>query len=128
MRWISVDTETSGLDPYKDQVLSIGACAIKERAVALAQSFEATVRQERASAIENVLVHGIGHQAQREGEAASEAAAAYLRFAGNAVVVGFHILFDVIVLQRLIRGSLGSPYRPAWHLDLALLLPALTGT
>lgn len=126
IRWIAVDTETSGLDPDRDLLLSIGACAIEKGRLELRASFEATLRQSQPSAVENVLVHGIGHRAQGAGAPPEEALAAYLRFARADVLVGYHTLFDLVMLKRAIRAALGIAYRPL-HIDLALILPPLTG-
>ncbi len=124
LRWVAVDTETSGLDPRRDELISIGACAGQGWAINPRDSFEAMLRQDLPSGVDNVLVHGIGHAAQAAGEAPARALAAYLRYARRDVVVGYHTLFDRTVLTRAIREQLGIAYRPH-TLDVALLLPAL---
>ena len=124
LRWVAVDTETSGLDPRRDELISIGACAGQGCAINPRDSFEAMLRQDLPSCVDNVLVHGIGHGAQAAGEDPERALAAYLRYARRDVVVGYHTLFDRTVLTRAIREQLGIAYRPN-TLDVALLLPAL---
>ena len=123
LRWVAVDTETSGLDPRRDHLISIGACAGRGSAIDTSDSFEALLRQDRASAADNVLVHGIGHAAQAAGESPEQALAAYLRYARADVIVGYHTLFDRTMLERAVREKLGVAYRPL-ALDVALLLPA----
>ena len=44
-RWVVLDLETSGLNPSRDQVLSIGAVAIEDGAIDFAQQFERTLHQ-----------------------------------------------------------------------------------
>jgi len=124
VRWIALDTETSGLDPQRDRLLSIGACAVEAGEIRTSASFEALLRQRQMSAVDNVLVHGIGHHAQGAGEAPDAALAAFLRFARADPVVGYHTLFDLVVLRRSIRAELGIDYRPS-YIDLSLLLPLL---
>jgi DNA polymerase-3 subunit epsilon len=124
LRFIGVDTETSGLDPERDRLISIGACAVDAGGIRIGETFSALLHQEQPSTADNVLIHGIGHGAQAAGEAPEQALAAYLRFARRAALVGYHTLFDLRVLQRAVRSALGIAYRPA-RLDLALLLPAL---
>jgi DNA polymerase-3 subunit epsilon len=124
LRFIGVDTETSGLDPKRDRLISIGACAIDAGGVHIGETFSALLHQEQPSTAENVLIHGIGHGAQAAGEAPAEALAGYLRFARRDTLVGYHTLFDLRMLQRAVRSALGIAYRPTC-LDLALLLPAL---
>jgi DNA polymerase-3 subunit epsilon len=126
LRFVAVDTETSGLDPARDQLISIGACAIEAGAIRIGECFAALLRQDNPSTEANVLIHGIGHGAQAAGQPPAEALAAYLGFARRDTFVGYHAPFDLLLVQRAVRDALGIAYRPAW-LDLALLLPALEG-
>ena len=64
LRFSVVDTETTGLDPHRADLLSIGTCRIEQRAIALADSVEIPVRPAVPSGHDNVLVHGIGHAHQ----------------------------------------------------------------
>lgn len=124
VRWVCVDTETSGLDPDADSLISIGACVVQHGLLDLAATLEVVLRQDRLSAVDNVLIHGIGHATQLSGMDDDAAVDAYLRFSRQDVMVGFHTLFDVRMLQRVARNALGLGYKPI-HLDLAFLLPAL---
>jgi len=123
-RCVVADTETGGLDPYRDGLISIGACRIEAGAVTLTDAFDVLLRQERPSDTGNVLVHGIGHAAQAAGTPPETALIAYLAFARRDVMVGFHTRFDLEVLHRAMQERLGIVYRPA-HLDLALVMPTL---
>lgn len=124
LRCVVVDTETSGLDPQRAALISIGACAVEGGAVAVTSGFDVLLTQVQASDAANVLVHGIGHAAQSAGERAETALLAYLEFAQRDPLIGYHTLFDVRLLQRALHHNLAVRYRPH-HLDLALLLPAL---
>ncbi|MCC7546894.1 MAG: 3'-5' exonuclease [Burkholderiales bacterium] len=124
VRCVVIDTETAGLDPYRDSLIAIGACRIAAGAIDLAGTFEALLAQDVPSRTDNVLVHGIGHAAQAAGIVPDAATAGFLAFAGREPVVGFHTRFDLVVLDRALQVHLGITYRPP-YLDLALILPAL---
>lgn len=124
VRWVCADTETSGLDPDKDSLISIGACIVQQGLLDLGATFEVVLRQDNLSAVGNVLIHGIGHGSQAAGVDEADALEAYLRLSRRDVVVGFHTLFDVRMLQRVARSTLGVSYQPV-YVDLAFLLPAL---
>jgi DNA polymerase-3 subunit epsilon len=124
LRFVAVDTETSGLDPARDRLISIGACVIEAGAACIGESFEVLLRQDRPSTEANVLIHGIGHGRQAAGDAPERALAAFLAFARRDVLIGYHTAFDVMVLDRAMRAALGLRFRPV-SLDLALLLPGL---
>lgn len=118
-RWVVIDCETSGLDIARDRLLSVGAVAVREARVQAAECFQARVRQESPSAPENILIHGIGGDAQRQGDSAENAMNALDKFLADGVPVAFHAPFDAGILRRH-----GLKPRRAWH-DLARLAPAL---
>ena len=100
VRWAVVDTETGGLDPRRDPLLAIGALAVSEGRLDLGASFSAIVRQAAPTAAGNIVVHGIGGDAQRAGVPAADAIGAFERFLGERVPVAFHAPFDAAVLER----------------------------
>ncbi len=119
-RWLMVDVETSGLDPARDRLLAIAAIGLKvdwdsrRLAVVLADSFEVVLRQEEPSARENILLHGIGVQRQKEGVPAREALAAFAAFAGTAPLLAFHAAFDEALIGRHARLALGASPANRW--------------
>ena len=123
-RYVVVDTETSGLNPATDRLLSIGAIGIQSRRIVLADSFESVLGQPRPSTRENIIVHGIGEAAQRDGEDIREGLVRFLEFVGKAPLLAYHAPFDAAMLQRALRQHLGIAPRLRW-LDLALILPPL---
>ena len=120
-RWVVIDCETSGLDPARDRLLAVGAVAVRGGRIDPADSFHALLRQETPSAAANILVHGIGAEAQLGGRPAAEALGALARHVGDGFPVAFHADFDSAVLDRAMPGAgIGAPW-----LDLARLAPAL---
>ncbi len=122
-RWVVVDCETSGLDVAKDRVLAIGAVGVRDAAVVLADSFSMLIGQAEPSAAHNILVHGIGGDAQRAGDAPDRVLASFIDYAGEAPIAAFHAPFDRAMLERAARAG-GLRWRKRW-LDLAGLLPML---
>lgn len=123
-RWVVLDLETSGLDLVEDVLLSIGAIAVHGERVVVADSLELVVRPERTSGRPNILVHGIGEQAQRGGLAPGEACDRFLAFLGRSPLVAFNAGFDRRFLQRSLREHRQMTPGNPW-IDLALLAPAL---
>lgn len=122
--WVAVDCETSGLDLRTDRLLSIGAVRLVDARIAIGEAFSAVLRQAEASAAGNIVIHGIGGDAQRGGTPPGEALDAFDRYAGDAVLVGYHAHFDRTMLERSLREQGKPPGDRKW-LDLAQLLPAL---
>lgn len=118
-RWVVLDCESSGLDPERDLLLSIGAVAVREGRIDHAESFSAVLRQPTASAAPNILIHGIGADAQLSGLDPEGALAEFERYAGGSPAVAYHAAFDRALLRRVMPG-----WKPRWF-DLAQLAPAL---
>jgi len=123
LRWVVLDCESSGLDPERDRLLSIGAVAVREGRIVHADAYGAVLRQAQASAAPNILVHGIGAEAQRRGQDPGTALAAFERYAAGAPLVAYHAAFDRALLGRAMAAC-GLRWQPRW-LDLAQLAPAL---
>ncbi len=121
-RWVVVDVESSGLDALHDSLIAVGALAVVDGAIDLADSFEVVLRQDRPSTVDNIEVHGIGGTEQTEGEDPAGALAAFLDFVGKDPLVAFHAPFDAMMLRRAIEQHLGVPFKRHW-LDLADIAP-----
>ena len=123
-RLVVVDVETSGLDPFHDRLISIGALTITGGLVRFDRSFNVILRQDRPSAHDNILVHGIGGSAQLGGREPATGLLDFLLFAGKAPLVGFHADFDRAVIERATASAIGIKPDNVW-LDLAFLMPAM---
>ncbi|MEK6244507.1 MAG: 3'-5' exonuclease [Pseudomonadota bacterium] len=123
-RWVVVDCETSGLDPARDRLLAVGAVAVRGGRIELGESFSAVLRQDASSGPANILVHGIGGEAQRNGRPAAQALREFSEFLGDGLPVGYHAPFDDAVLRRAMAQQPGLRAPRGW-LDLAQLAPAL---
>jgi DNA polymerase-3 subunit epsilon len=123
-RFIALDLETTGPRMLTDRIISIGAVAVTDGTVRHDDAFEALLRQERSSAVDNILVHQIGGQAQLGGTDPAEALVRCLEFVGDSRIVAFRAEFDQTVFRREARLRLGVHAWPRF-IDLAALLSAL---
>lgn len=132
-RWVVLDVEASGLDAARDRLLAIAAVALHiddDRArIALADSFEIVLRQPEADAAPdkaNILLHHIGVAAQRGGVDAAEAIGAFTRFVANSPLLGFHVAFDRLLIERTFAACrLPLPHNPWLDIEplAAVLMP-----
>lgn len=122
-RWVVLDCETSGLDPRRDRLLSVGAIRVHDGRIHLAETFSSGVRPSEASARPNILVHGIGADRQLAAPPMEEVLPQLARFIDGQVPVAFHAWFDREVLGRAM-APLGLKLPARW-LDLEPLAHAL---
>ncbi len=105
VRFIVLDTETTGLDPRRDRLITIGAVAIKANQIILADSFEALLKLAYNSS--SVTVHGITREEAQEGVEEPEALEQFLDYLRDGVIVGHHILHDVETLNAACERHFG---------------------
>jgi len=65
---LSVDFETTGLSPKKDQILSIGFIAIENNEIQLASAYHKIIQTKGQLAEENVIIHQITDDAKSQGD------------------------------------------------------------
>lgn len=113
VRFVVLDTETTGLDVDTDRLLSIAGVAVRGGLILPADSFEATVRQDGVGGAAAVAVHGLVRRDVAAGTDEAEAVVAFLDWARDAVWVGQHVAFDVAVLDaalaRLVPSGAVAP-------------------
>jgi DNA polymerase III epsilon subunit family exonuclease len=107
--FVSVDVETTGLDPWRDQIVEIGA--VKVRGGAVVEEFATLVRVDRTIPLAARRVHGISNDMLVGKPPVAEALSLFLRFAGDgALVEHSHEAFDVLFLETAHGSPLTAPY------------------
>ncbi len=100
-RYVVLNTESSGLDVERDQLLSVGAIALESGTLVAEDSYYADIGNDAATVLVNLLT-----------------------FAGSGPVVVYSAGLNKAMLERELETQLGI--MPDWiWLDLYWLLPAL---
>ena len=107
IRFVALDTETTGFDFNEDRVLSIGAIAVQNNKILVKDSFEIFIKQDVFKK-ESVKIHGIrksGNETKYEEE---EALKQFIEYLDDAVILAHHTAFDVTMInQALKRYNIG---------------------
>jgi DNA polymerase III subunit epsilon len=93
VRFVVLDSETTGLNPRKDRIVTIGAIAVVNHEILIEDSFEALLRVEHNSSA--VTVHGVTREESRAGIEEPSALENFLKYLSDGVIVGHHIGHDV---------------------------------
>lgn len=115
---IAIDTETTGLDPRRADVLTIAAVPICGRRVLTSQRLELTLQASPKLTGDSIRIHGLRHQDLSAGLTQKEALERLLGFIQNRPLLGYHVRFDIALLSRLTKEHLGFEL-PNRHLELA---------
>ena len=122
VRFVVLDTETTGLDPRRDRLITIGAVAVWGGEILLEDSFEVMLKLAYNNS--SVTVHGITRDEAIGGMEEADALAMFLDYLRDGVIVGHHIGHDIEALncacERHFRIKLGN--RSLDTMDLTLHL------
>jgi DNA polymerase-3 subunit epsilon len=95
MREIVLDTETTGLDPYRgDRLVEIG-CVELLNGMPTSQTFHVYINPERDMPAEAFAVHGLSTEFLRDKPRFAEIADAFLEFIADAPLVIHNAAFDL---------------------------------
>ena len=109
VRFVVVDSETTGLDPRTDRIITLGAVAVQAGEIVLSDAFDAMIRLEENTSA--VTVHGITRDQAREGRSEAEVLAGFLEYLADGVVVGHHIGHDIATLDAAYEREWGMTMR-----------------
>ncbi|MCV9934402.1 3'-5' exonuclease [Flavobacterium sp. LS1R47] len=101
-RFVVLSTETSGLNPAKDVILSIGSFAVVDNSIVIQDSFEAVLLQYKFFH-DNGLTNEFIIESKMEKLPEPDALKALIEYIGNGVLVGHHINFDVEMINAALE-------------------------
>ena len=119
-RFVVLDTETSGLNPKSDKVLSIAALSIENFRLDVGNRFECYIEHSNYQPGEEVQVHGILASQLQNGIDERAALESFLPFVKDSIIVGHHIAFDIAILNEKLKAHFGNKLRNK-KLDTALM-------
>ncbi len=96
--YISLDVETTGLDPVKDRLLEIGA--VKVTGGAVRETYSTLIDTKFPVPLRIQELTGITDEMRRTGKEAADAMREFLAFCGGLPVVGHNIPFDFGFLKQ----------------------------
>jgi DNA polymerase III subunit epsilon len=100
---VSLDLETTSLDPKSAVILSIAAVPIRGRRIVLSESFTRTVRGEGPVDLEAVKYHRLRPVDVAQGVPAAEAVKDLVSWLGDRPLIGYCTGFDVAIVDRSLR-------------------------
>jgi DNA polymerase III subunit epsilon len=97
VRFVVLDSETTGLNPRTDRLITIGAVVVEDGDIVLEDSFDALIQIARNTSA--VTVHGITRDETERGVDEPEALKDFLDYLRDGVIVGHHIGHDIATLD-----------------------------
>ena len=123
-RFVVLDTETTGMDPEKDRVVSVGAVRVVQGRVRLGEAFSELVNPGRDIPAVAVKVHGITPDKIAQARHGAQVFEDFLGFLGRDILVAHYAKFDLHFINRVMRGRYGFPLQNL-VLDTVLMCQAV---
>ncbi len=105
--YVCFDCETTGLNPKKDDIVSIGAVIIKGNTIVSSKKFVKFVKPKTKLQAEAIKIHHIRECDLEDAEDINDVVEEFLNFIGNRTLVGYYLEFDVAMINKYIKPKLG---------------------
>ncbi len=111
------DTETTGLDPKRAELISIGAIKVAKLSLDLSTTFHRFLKPEILDR-NSVEVHGITlPEIEKSAEAPEKVIRYFLEYVRGSVLVGFNVEFDRKMVEKYTKRLFGIPF-VSYRLDV----------
>lgn len=117
-KFVVLTTETTGLNPAKDVILSIGCVTVQNDMILIGESFEVVLLQYVFNH-DNQMSNEFIIESKQEKLAETDGIKRFVEFLQNAVIVGHRIDFDIeIINEALKKMGCGSIKNEALDIEI----------
>lgn len=125
-RFVVIDTETTGLKAYaRDEIVSIALIEL-QGVEPTGRTFTTLVNPRRCIPPESTAIHHITNADVAEAPGIEDVLHDVVRFMGDSILVGHHVLFDLRFLNKTLQKRFLCRLKHPW-LDTMMLYTAVSG-
>nr|MBF0221179.1 3'-5' exonuclease [Desulfobulbaceae bacterium] len=121
--FVVIDTELTGLNEKKDEIIAIGAIRIRDFRLQCGENFYALIKPEEKLHSQSTLVHRITPGQLTQAKSLEDILPQFLEFCGDSYLVGHYVRLDLAFLNRaskkLLGGVIKTPYLDTMRLAMA---------
>lgn len=121
---VVLDTETTGLDPRRDRVISVGAIRLHGPRLYRSRTLNMLVNPGRSIPSRTIPIHGISNAMVADAPPFERVADRIMDHTNGLIVIGHYIQFDIAILRAEMQRS-GLNWRLEASLDVMLLYAGL---
>lgn len=119
IRFVILDTETTGFNYDTDRILCIGALSLQEKTINVSNILDVYIQQAYYNK-ETAKVHGILKEGRQKRVTELEGLISFLDYIGNAVLIAHHAKFDITMIDNALKRH-GLPKLKNTVLDTSTL-------
>lgn len=105
--YVCFDCETTGLDPKKDDIISIGAVIIKNNMVVSSKKFVRFVKPKTKLQADAIKIHHIRECDLDDAEDINNVIEEFIDYIGNRTLVGYFLEFDISMINKYLKPKIG---------------------
>lgn len=109
--FVVFDTELTGLNERRDEVVSIGAVRIKDLRIDLQQCFYTCIHPDQCVPKSSTLIHRITPGQADDAPRIESVLPDFVEFCGQALLVGHNIGLDIGFMNRALKKHMGGIMR-----------------
>ena len=106
--FVVLDTELTGLNPRRNEIISIGAVRIRDMRIVVGENFHTYVHARKPSLKDSTLIHRITPEQLNAAPALDEVLPKFVEFCGTAVLVGHYLQLDLAFINKAAKRILGG--------------------
>ncbi|RUM91016.1 MAG: 3'-5' exonuclease [Thermodesulfatator sp.] len=106
--FVVFDTELTGLNSRKDEIVSIGAVRIRGLRIIMSENFYVFVKPEGELPKDSTLIHRITPEQIKNAPPIEEVLEDFVRFCNGSLIVGHYIDLDMGFMNKATRRILGG--------------------
>lgn len=106
--FVVFDTELTGLNRRKDEIISIGAVRVRNLKIELGHTFDEHVQPKNIDHTDATLIHRITPEQLRQARSLEEVLSDFIEFVGDSVLVGHYVSLDTSFVDRATRTIFGK--------------------
>jgi len=106
--FVCFDTELTGLNPRRDEIVSIGAVRIRNMRIQLGENFFSYVLPARDLPKDSTLVHRITPEQIKDSPDLQTVLPDFVKFCGGSLLLGHYVELDMAFVNRALRKQLGG--------------------
>jgi DNA polymerase-3 subunit epsilon len=105
-RYVVIDTELTGLNYKKDEIVSIGGIKMAGKRIELGKTFYATVKPRHSLTGESIIIHNITPSEVKDSPSIDSVIINFLNFCEDAIIVGHFISLDITFINRELNNAI----------------------
>jgi len=111
--FVVCDTELTGLNKRRDEIISIGGVKIVNLRIELDETFHQYIRPRNLEHTRSTLIHRITPEQLKAMPTIEEVLPEFIRFCGDALLVGHYVALDMAFLNKaaseVMGGTISNP-------------------